>query len=254
MSAVLTNLSNRAADRLREIASALLLLPLVAAIAVALIRLPTPERVRIVGDFDIADRARIEALLSSHGAAAVVHSDIRALRTLLEDEPWIDRAVVRRLWPDQLEVGVSLVRPLGQTPEGREVMRSGELGDSLPRDASLPLFAAPESRLPRLLEVHEALRAPLLEAGLTIASIEAVSGGVWIVGTEHGPELVLSDTDFTGQVRRVLKGYRALLDRGRKASRIDGRYPDGIAILFGSRPDTDGQLLVSGGPTALEQH
>lgn len=239
-------LSNHGVDRLREVATFALLLPFVVAIALALVLRPAPERVRIVGEFDAADRARIEALLSSRGAAPIVSNDLALLRQRLEAEPWIDRAVVRRRWPDQLEVGVSLVRPLGQTAEGIEIMQTGLPGRVAERDPELPLFSAPESRLPRLIEVYGALRAPLRAAGLTIATLDAVSGGVWHVGTHEGVELALSDTDFTGQVRRILKGYRSLAGQGRWIGRIDGRYPDGIAV----RPDPEAVMpLLADGRT-----
>ena len=94
--------------RWRELASAALAMPMAVTVVVALFLAPGPERVRIGGDFGPEHRERIVALLADKAAPAIADSDLRGLRSRLEIEPWIHRAIVRRRWPDQLEVAVSL--------------------------------------------------------------------------------------------------------------------------------------------------
>ena len=95
----------RALRRIASVSFALALLGLLVLAGRQLLALPV-ERVVVSGELKHVDRDELKAMISRSLAGGFLSQDLHTLRAPLEAMPWVYRVVVRRQWPDSIEVGV----------------------------------------------------------------------------------------------------------------------------------------------------
>ena len=81
--------------------------------------------------------------------------DLDAVRAGFEQVPWVRRAMVRRVWPDRLEVAIEEHRPLATWGENQLMNTFGELytanAAEAEEDGPLPHFSGPPGSEQRML-------------------------------------------------------------------------------------------------------
>jgi cell division protein FtsQ len=184
--------------------------------------------------------------------------NLQEVRSAFETVPWVRRAVVRRVWPDRLDVHLEEHRPAAlwmgndsTASNDRLVNDHGEVFEANASEvddpvaaqaaaaagtptASLPTLAGPEGSAAPMLALYRRL-APLL-AGMEqeIETLELTNRGSWRAelrstavielgrGTED--EIVARTTQFVQTVAEATEKWRAPLEVA------DLRHTDGYAV------------------------
>jgi cell division protein FtsQ len=216
---------------------------LVAAGALWLARAPlfTIRTIQLDGDLvrNNVHTIRANAMPALHGNFFSL--DLQRGRAAFESVPWVRRAVVRRVWPDRLEVRLEEHHPAAfwQGDDGNDklVNTFGEvfevnLGDV--EDEGLPTFAGPEGSAAQMLDMQRRLQPVLHRLEMEIDTLHLSGRGSWRVELDSGatvelgrgsPDEVLARTErFVRTLTQVTGRYHQPLVSA------DLRHADGYAV------------------------
>ncbi|HYR26655.1 MAG TPA: cell division protein FtsQ/DivIB [Aquabacterium sp.] len=219
---------------------------LLAAGLAKLTRLPyfNLQRVQLEGDLLRNNLATVRANIVPRLQGGFFSVDLARSREVFEAVPWVRKAVVRRVWPNQLRVVLEEHRPAAywhhEDREDELVNTFGEvfeanLGDV--EDDHLPTLAAPANPDPgdavRMLAMLHRLQ-PLLQALGEIDTLKLTERGSWSVELDSEAVLELgrgSEDEILARTQRFVDSLPALMrEYPAPLSYADLRYPEGYAV------------------------
>ncbi|MGE8355002.1 MAG: cell division protein FtsQ/DivIB [Microvirgula sp.] len=176
----------------------------------------TPEQLRLVAESELK------------GTFFTLNLD--ATREAFEKLPWVRRAVVRRQWPDQLEIVIDEHRAVARWGESGLLSSQGEWFDAASSE-SLPMVEGPagsEKDLVRALADAGRLLAP---ASLRVAGLKLSERRAWDVMLSNGVQLRLGHDDVEGRMARFVAVWQQeLVKLPYRIEYVDLRYPNGFAV------------------------
>ena len=224
-------------QRLPLIGALLAVLVVVAATATWLVdpeHLPL-RTVRVEGELQHVTSIEVRQAVRPFATAGFLRVDIGAVRTALEDLPWVYSAQVRREWPDVLLVQLKEQRVLARWADGALVNPVGALfrpKDAVATDA-LPLLQGPEGTSVMLASHFIELQQELTPLALTITQVTMDERRAWRVKLDNGVELMLGRSDHPARMERFLRAYPHILQpRVATVARVDLRYTNGFAVQW----------------------
>jgi cell division protein FtsQ len=177
-------------------------------------------------------------------------ADLGAIRTAFEMVPWVQRASVRREWPNKLVVSVDEYRVLGAWGEhdGRLLSVDGYLFtanlDEAEAEGRLPQLQGPDGSAHEVAERLADLRGWLAPLKLVPKELQLSKRYAWTARLNNGITLKLGRIQeretFRLRVERFVSAYPRLAAQlsGRIES-IDMRYPNGLAYRIRGQAGTD---------------
>jgi cell division protein FtsQ len=171
--------------------------------------------------------------------------DLDATRAAFESVPWVRRAVVRRVWPNQLAVTLEEHQPAAlwqglERGHERLVNSFGEifeanLGDV--EDEGLPTLAGPDARSAQVLAMLRRLAPALAPLDSTVDTLRLSARGSWRAELGSGAEIEFgrgSDDEVLARADRFVRTLPTVAGRFGDAPRAlvhaDLRHPDGYAL------------------------
>lgn len=224
---------------------ALLLLGIAALVLHWAVRLPAfaIRSIGIEGDVAHNNVATIRANAVPKLAGSFFTMDLRQTQRAFESVPWVRQAVVRREWPDRLNVRLEEYAAAAlwggsDEPEARKlVSRHGEvfeanIGDV--EDDGLPTLRGPEGSAPQVLAMWQRLGpvATRMEARIDALSLSA--RGSWRAELDNGAVIELgrgSDDEVIARTLRFVATLAQVTSRyGRSLEYADLRHNEGYAL------------------------
>ncbi len=193
------------------------------------------SKVSVRGELSQANQQVIQQLVAPYAGASFFTADMSSLRTELEQLPWISRAEVRRVWPDQVLVQLEEQLPVARWGDGALLNNSGAA--FTPRELAnyqhLPLLQGPQRAQAQVMQQYQMLSQMLRPLGFSITRLELRERGSWFVTTAQGVELLLGRDHLVDKVQRFVAIYnKALKDRAADIASVDLRYPNGLAVAW----------------------
>jgi cell division protein FtsQ len=223
------------------LAVALVLLPVVALLNgwVASERWPL-RTLRVQGALHNVDEQQLRATVlpfAKRGFFAVPLEDAQAAVARL---PWVERAEVRKHWPDVLEVHVVEHRPFARWGEDRLLSEHGRLfpvrGIRVP--AKLPRLGGPDARVQDVVALYNESRALFASTGHDVRALRLDARGSWslqLAGNDDaaGTEVIVGRSDARPRLSRFARLLPQLLAQPQRAlRRADLRYTNGFALQW----------------------
>lgn len=225
------------------ISTVLGVLALVGVGAWKLLSLPV-ERVVVTGDLEHVSRDELMSVISGSISGGFLWLDLQAIRQPLESLPWVHRAVVRRQWPDSIEVRVIEQRAIAAWGDSAYLNHAGEVFDpqsAVPADR-LPELAGPPGSQGEVMMRYKQVQERLQPLGLTVVALEMNARGGLLATLAGGGELVLGRNDLEARLERLELIYRAQLrERRGEMARVDLRYSHGAAVSWKQQDKTQDQ-------------
>jgi cell division protein FtsQ len=205
----------------------------------ALMRSPvfSLRSIRVLGQPQHVTAGDVVNALQGRVSGTFFTVDLDSVRGLFEGIPWVRRAEVRRLWPDELEVRIEEQVPLarwGRETEGQLVNAYGELfrGRS---DSVLPAFAGPAASEAEVTRRYTEFRKLLAPLGVEPRSVLLSPRYAWQLRLSNGLVVQLGrerDKDaVVDRLARFVEAYpRTLGKLQRRVEYVDLRYPNGFAV------------------------
>jgi cell division protein FtsQ len=222
------------------LAVALVLLPVVAVVNGWVGGAQFPLRtLRVQGQLQRVDEAKLRATVlpyARRGFFAVQPDRIQAAVSAL---PWVERAEVRKHWPDVLEVRISEHRPFARWGKGRLLSEQGRLfpAKDVKVPGGLPLLDGPDARAPEVVALYNQARERLANVG-GVRGVALDARGSWSITLANGTEVVLGRNDPDARLQR----FAPLLPRlaaqhpGQRLARADLRYTNGFSLTWADLP------------------
>ena len=161
--------------------------------------------------------------------------DLDAARDRTESLPWVDRAVVRRLWPNRIVVQIVETKPYALWQNEGRLHLLAETGalivpveamDSVPTGLRTYIGA----NAPVAAQSMEAMLAPYNEIWQRVESLVQFPSGRWDLHLENNMIVKLPAQDVETAVQRLAKLDRDTFILSRDVGAIDLRLPDRIGL------------------------
>ncbi len=219
-----------------SLALAVIALPIVGALNGWFVSDRWPFRqLRIDASFERVNAEQVRAAVAPRLEGGFFAVDLDAIRVAIERIPWVERAQVRRRWPDTFEVQVRERSAAAVWSDGRLVDTAGRLfevpGNSVPE--GLPRLSGPEARVADALAFQRSASTAMQGTGIAIAELSLSARGSWTVITASGATLVLGREQATERLVRFLDALRHVDgSAGLVLLRADLRYANGFAVQW----------------------
>lgn len=188
---------------------------------------------KIDAEFRRVNAEQVRSAAAPQLARGFFAVDLAAVQDAIEQVPWVERAEVRKHWPDLLEVRVVEREAVAVWGDHRLVSRGGELfavpGNTAPE--GLPALAGPDTRVAEVLAFHGRINEALRGSGLQASGLVLSDRGGWTAQLANGAEIVIGRDQaeqrlarFVAALPRLEPGAIALL------ARADLRYANGFAL------------------------
>jgi cell division protein FtsQ len=193
------------------------------------------QRVVITGELEHVDRDAMKTLINGSLEDGFLWLDLQSLRTPLESLPWVHRVVVRRQWPDTIEVRVIEQRAIARWGGSAFLNHAGEV--FAPGDAQfgteLPRLAGPEGSHGLMMERYLLVQEVLQSLGLRLSALEMDKRSGLSATLADGSQLLLGSEDLVSKLERLKVLYKSrLADRRGELARVDLRYRHGAAVAW----------------------
>ena len=243
-------------------------------VAVALVALPVvavlrgwigteqwPLRtLRAQGQFDYVDAAKVRATLLPYAKRGFFAVDLAAAQAAVAALPWVERAEVRKRWPDVLEVRITEHRPYAHWGRDQLLSQRGRVfaarGAKVP--AGLPKLGGPETRVREVVELYQQSRELFAPVGMRVEGVELDPRGSWsvrLLDRAHGgaaTQVVVGRNEARARIGRFVRLLPQLLaNPDRHIERADLRYTNGFALTWTQPEIGKREPGIGGAPEAV---
>jgi cell division protein FtsQ len=191
------------------------------------------RQMKIDAEFRRVNAEQVRSAAAPQLARGFFAVDLASVQRAIEQVPWVERAEVRKHWPDLLEVRVVEREAVAVWGDHRLVSRGGELfavpGNTAPE--GLPALAGPDARVADVLSFHGRINEALRGSGLQASGLVLSDRGGWTVQLANGAEIVIGRDQAEQRLARFIAALPRL-DTGALAllARADLRYANGFAL------------------------
>ncbi|KAF1686031.1 cell division protein FtsQ [Pseudoxanthomonas broegbernensis] len=191
------------------------------------------SRLRVTGQFERVQAEQVRQVLAQHARTGYFAVRLSQAQRAVEQLPWVESAVVRKQWPDVLEVQVVEHRPFARWGTDRLLSERGRLFP-LPQDladAHLPWLDGPDARTAEVVALYDQTRALFAPLGYGVARLGMDARGSWSLVLDNGTVVVIGRHDARARLARFVRVLPQLLVRhARPLQRADLRYTNGFAL------------------------
>lgn len=201
------------------------------------------KTVRVGGELQFLAESRLRETVAPFARAGLLRVDVAEVRSALEGLPWVDRAEVRRAWPDALEIAIREQRPVARWADEALVNHRGELfhppAEQWP--VGLPELSGPDRNAAAIASHFSELRNLLAPLGLEPAALVQDERRSWRLSLSNGIDLRLGRKQTAERLLRFMRLYpRVLAERAGEIRRVDLRYTNGFAVAWRKRAEAAG--------------
>ncbi len=197
---------------------------------------------------------QIQAAIEPELGAGFLTASLGRVRERLEALAWVDMAVVRRRWPDRLQVLVVEQVPAARWHGSGLLNRRGELfvSDARHVPQELPRLSGPPGSAPQVAARYLAMSGPLIEAGLGLRSVSLDDRGAWTLTLTNGVEVRLGRQDVDRRIERFIALATSIVAQREEAvAFVDMRYANGFSIGWKSDDYLEPRKRGGDGPAVL---
>jgi cell division protein FtsQ len=201
----------------------------------------TIRHIEFSGDIRRNNAATLQANTLPRLNGTFFNMDLRHAKQVFESVPWVRSAVVRRVWPDRLQIRLQEHQPaarwIGVDGNERLVNTFGEVFDANLGEVegeSLPVFSGPDGQAPKVMQMYLKLAAVFAPLERRVVRLDVSGRGSWglllddetevTIGRGTVPEVVSRTERFVATVTQVTSAYRTPLVQA------DLRHNNGYAV------------------------
>lgn len=158
---------------------------------------------------------------------------IDRIREKLLEFSWVSDILVRRTWPDLVDVTVKEKNALAYWGDSSLLSENGEVFSpartTWPQD--LPKFIGPAGKQIQMLEHFKNINRILEPIHAKIAYLELTPYEAWKLILDNGMTLQMGQKDVLTRLEHFVKVYSKIIgQRAGDVDYIDLRYPNGVAV------------------------
>lgn len=186
--------------------------------------------VDFLGDIKMVNTGRLETLIRRSQPGSFFALDVNEVHALIEAQPWVYRASVRKQWPSTLKV---YIFEQDAVARWNDDMLLNRFGDTFSADATalkLPSLFGPNGSEKTALQGFNAMQALLETASMSISELFLSERFAWQIQLQSGVVLKLGRHEFIDRVQRFIDLKPLLNKENKQIEYIDLRYDTGLAV------------------------
>ncbi|SDQ98167.1 cell division protein FtsQ [Pseudoxanthomonas sp. CF385] len=199
------------------------------------------SKLRVQGEFARVDTAQLREVVLPHAKRGFFAVRLDDAKHAVERLPWVERAEVRKRWPDVLEIRVIEHKPFARWGKDKLLSEHGRLFP-MPKELAtldLPQLGGPESQVQEVTALYNESRQLFAPMGLDVTTLVMDARGSWSLLLGNGTEVVVGRTDARPRLGRFARMLPQLLAaQAQPLLRADLRYTNGFALSWGDAPRT----------------
>jgi cell division protein FtsQ len=193
------------------------------------------KQLRVDAAFERVNVDQIRSAAAPHLAVGFFAVDLRAVQRAVESVPWVERAEVRKHWPDLLEIRVLERTAAAAWGADRLVSSTGDLfavpGNTMPQ--GLPQLTGPDSRAAEVLAFFGDITRRMTDRPFKPQALALSGRGSWTLTFDTGAVVVIGREEPQERLQRFLDALgRTDSALGAELARADLRYANGFAIRW----------------------
>lgn len=192
-------------------------------------------RLSVNAEFEHVSAEQIRAAAQPLLGKGFFALDLDGVRDAVVKLPWVERAEVRKRWPDTVDLLVYEQQPYARWGLQRLVNRQGHLFSVAGAEGlqGLPRLAGPDDRLDDVLRFYADSLREFSGSGLVIDAVVLSPRGGWRVELASGTVIELGRTDALPRLRRFLDVWPRLAGtHPGSPAYVDLRYENGFAMRW----------------------
>lgn len=161
--------------------------------------------------------------------------DVDLIKDRLLQLPWVEDVVVRRIWPDRVEVNIVERNPVARWGGTSLLSASGEIFyppmNTYP--TLLPQFIGPDGKHILMMQYYYEMNRTLSPLHARIAYLELTPYLSWTVTLDNGIKLRIGHKDTLTRLAHFVKVYPKIIGgHADGVDYVDLRYSNGVAIRW----------------------
>jgi cell division protein FtsQ len=190
------------------------------------------QKIEIEGDLNYITEGELESDYSSVLGKSLLSVSVADALLLARSPEWVERAEVRKIWPNTLQVLVHEYTPLAYWRDKQLISTSAVVitPANMP-DLPLPHLYGPNDSSDVVLEQFGLISQVLASTSLRIFTLTLEPRGAWNVTFTNGVMVKLGREEVLERLQRFIAVYKSdLSGRIDQITSVDARYPHGIAV------------------------
>ena len=195
------------------------------------------RQVVLQGDIPRGEQQLLIAQLQGRDLGRFFSVNLNQVKDQVEDNVWVDGAVVSRVWPDRLMVEVSPQIIVARWGDNQVLSHQWQVLDLdlglVSNLAALPHLQGPSEQTQSMANKFRAMSAILAREELAISKLRMAKRGALDLSLNNQIEVLLGRDEGMQRLQRVVRIYGTDLKAlNQPVARIDGRYPHGVAVAM----------------------
>ncbi|MCV6625697.1 MAG: cell division protein FtsQ/DivIB [Cellvibrionaceae bacterium] len=193
-------------------------------------------KVVVEGEFRHLNKDRVVKRLQGVIDRSFLQLKLDKIKAEIEADPWVERAVLSRRWPDQLlvqvveQIAIARWEDTGFLSVRGEVIESEDATELL---ADLPLLHGPTESAAQVMENYKSFNQLLGQIDLSIVALRADERLSWQAQLSNNWRLELGRHEINSKIERLLRVYpRTLQEHAGRIEAIDLRYENGFSVSW----------------------
>ncbi|KAA9129726.1 FtsQ-type POTRA domain-containing protein [Marinihelvus fidelis] len=189
----------------------------------------------VTGGFERVSAEQVRTRVAPMIEGSYFTVDMARAEASVEALPWVADALVRKRWPDGVEVQVTEFVPVAHWTGGQLLATDGRPFSVPGADGiqGLPWLEGPEGSLEEVIAAWQGMNERLQAVGLEATRVSLDPRGAWRLELNNGTHVALGRDDPMPRLDRLVDGWDALARAGQGTPRdIDLRYANGFAVRW----------------------
>ncbi len=191
--------------------------------------------VSVESEFKFVSQVDAQAIVAARLPKTFLELDMLGIKNALEANPWVDKVMISRNWPDKLLVHIEEQKPIARWGTSGFLNLRGEVIkiDNVAALSSLPVFVADERYAKEVMQQYLLVKNIMALSNLKPQVLALDNTMAWTVEFNNGLTIKLGREKAIEKLQNISKILRGELAREMKHMRsIDMRYENGFAVAW----------------------
>lgn len=203
------------------------------------------KSVTVEGEFHFISQERATQLIMQEIDEDFLQIDLSKIKSVLLEDPWVEKVTLTRRWPDTLVVKIAEQKPIARWDQGflnqrGDIVRVKEMTGL----NHLPWLQGEEIYAAEILQQYQDLSLLLRPKGLEILALHCDSKKSWRLTLKNNVEIAIGRDQVMEKMRRFVTVYEAQLHQvWQDVKSIDVRYSNGVAVRWIEGTDTAKKMI-----------
>lgn len=201
------------------------------------------KSIQIIGNLQRVEPSNLQHAVAGISKMGFFSTDVKLLKGIIENIPWVSSVSVRRIWPDKLQLNIKEQIAIARWNEDRLLNSDGHLFfpgiDNIPEN--IPYLSGPEGKQETLLVQYNELESILADSELKIKKLIINNRRAMQLELENGVRILFGQvndisndiSDAQAALTRFVRAYHGgLSKRINDVDSIDMRYTNGFSVRW----------------------